>query len=62
MNGITDGDDDFMIERSGNKYVKHLVGATILFDFYKYNNPNSKHNLGFIAPQGAPGLAYTIRY
>ena len=49
------GDIEGMEQSSGNKYVKHLVGASALADVYGLP-------VQFTTVDGAPGLMYTKRF
>lgn len=58
----TAGDIENMERISGNKMVTPLLGASALSDLYQAYNPDSRWNLEYITPQGAPGLQFNWKF
>ena len=56
------GDIAGMEQASGNKYVKPLLGASLVADLLTAKNPNSKWSYGFDVIDGAPGGRINFRW
>lgn len=54
--------DVYQMERSGNRYVKELVGLSALVDLFKSVNPDKRWDYSFDVIDGAPGGRLDFRF
>lgn len=58
----TEGDLNYLEKLSGNRMTKSLLGASAATDLLGVYDPKRKWDLNFIAPEGAPGLMFKMRF
>ena len=57
-----EGDVDQLERISGNKATRAFLATSALTKILNSRNPDSRWSLDFIAPQGAPGLKYSVKF